>query len=78
MSELKPCPFCGGKAYFKAADELADGTFINAYCGCHACGIELWSNYKKSHWEWAKKEDFEKSNQKAREAWNMRAEWESE
>ena len=74
MIELKPCPFCGGKAYFKSADESIDGTFHNASCGCHSCGIEMWSNYKKSHYGWAEKEDFEKSNQQAREAWNRRAE----
>jgi Lar family restriction alleviation protein len=43
MTDLKPCPFCGGEAYQKTAfphDE--DGLEMNLYIvGCKICDIEF-------------------------------------
>ena len=43
MSDLKPCPFCGGEAYKKLVyglDEVSSYYDINTYVvGCRKCGI---------------------------------------
>lgn len=42
--ELKPCPFCGGKAHKRIAFPIdADGMEVNMYIvGCEACDIEFY------------------------------------
>jgi hypothetical protein len=41
MSELKPCPFCGGKAKIKASV-----TTLGAKARCDKCNVEMRKNYK--------------------------------
>ena len=38
MSELKPCPFCGGEAILES-NKLRYGTIHSAYC--QKCGAEI-------------------------------------
>ena len=38
MSELKPCPFCGGEAILES-NKLRYGTIYSAYC--QKCGAEI-------------------------------------
>ena len=45
MTELKPCPFCGGKARIMLEDEhLPDECFHNIYCT--SCGAQFWVKSK--------------------------------
>ncbi len=39
--ELRPCPFCGGKAKFKSTYNSNDPTTILFDIGCSGCGIRL-------------------------------------
>jgi len=42
MSELKPCPFCGGKA-----ESMVDGKWYYIFCGsCHSRTVEF-----KEYWQ---------------------------
>lgn len=36
MDKLKPCPFCGGKAY------LASNCYAQNYVRCPNCGATVW------------------------------------
>ena len=57
MDKLKPCPFCGGKAYVRT--HIYYGGFSHTYCvQCHICGAQGSQFY-----------DTEKD---AIEAWNRR------
>ena len=61
MSELKPCPFCGGEAREHAAfaHGAADRVGVYVECdGCGACSPTCWG---------------EEAQRKASEAWNSRA-----
>ena len=60
MAELKPCPFCGGRAFIHKSNTPL-GTFYFAHCGNEDCPIEpkTHSKYKREH---------------AVEAWNRRVE----
>ena len=45
MSELKPCPFCGGEARVIFEEEdLPDNSFHNVYCT--NCGAQIWVTSK--------------------------------
>lgn len=44
MTELKPCPFCGGEAYIA---HRRDERFWNYYCGCVDCGVETLGHDRK-------------------------------
>lgn len=47
FDELKPCPFCGGKATIKqfASGHKGDGTFTASYkVGCDECKIHFTHN----------------------------------
>lgn len=59
MTELKPCPFCGGRAFMLNEKEEA-GTLHRVYCGNEDCHVE-----PKTHWYWKKEQ--------AIETWNRRA-----
>lgn len=39
MDELKPCPFCGGKAYYSYNQDYAGGP-LNFFVGCD-CGVQI-------------------------------------
>lgn len=44
MAELKPCPFCGGKAFF---DKLYDAYGVEEYCiACTDCDCVFTVAYK--------------------------------
>lgn len=65
MSELKPCPFCGGKARWSAIHKNGVPTGVEGYeCEiyCHKCkkGVKRWALRK--NWAIAS----------AIEAWNRR------
>jgi hypothetical protein len=47
MADLKPCPFCGGKARIReyACGHKNDGMFTASYsCGCENCRIDFSCN----------------------------------
>ncbi len=48
MSNLKPCPFCGGEAVFRVTSTVTRGGGIVGYTfvvGCNRCGISLPKTY---------------------------------
>ena len=57
-TKLKPCPFCGGKAYIHDAI-CDDGAYLFTFVQCHTCKANI--------------EGFS-SKEKAIEAWNRRTE----
>ena len=61
MSELKPCPFCGGEAQMGVNRE---STVREYYIGCMNCHIRLYKIGYKRFW----------SETEAIAAWNSRAE----
>lgn len=86
MSELKPCPFCGGEATIRREDDMwivecrHHGWSSKDDDGCSYAGdISLYVEIsgKVNHWtheiEYAEK-DIDLAKKKAIEAWNRRAE----
>lgn len=71
MSDLKPCPFCGGKAYMdrSTGDERVPQSWK---CGCPKCGIWTPVEYGSSTWGVNKKVD-RAAQHAAVERWNTRA-----
>lgn len=68
MIELKPCPFCGGKAnigYGRIASHEAIVTITALCCNCHI-GI---FKYRSKENEW----NTFQTEEEAIEAWNRRA-----
>lgn len=64
MTKLKPCPFCGSKAYEESCDRLV-------VIGCEECGYSM-SVYKgglTSKTDWYDKY----AHKKAYEKWNRRS-----
>ena len=59
MAELKPCPFCGGRAFCRWTDEGMEKESYLFYVECDNCYITTTYFYDK---------------EKAIEAWNRRAE----
>lgn len=66
MEELKPCPFCGGKAKIAAATTRTYPNHCKHYCYCSKC--------YSSGQSFADYNDDGSSLFKAIEAWNQRAE----
>ena len=71
-NELKPCPFCGGKAYLETRHRafIKGKTTLVAYVRCRECEartqrFELASFGRSSY--------SAKANEQAIEAWNRRA-----
>lgn len=63
MEELKPCPFCGGEAYFRTPMKIKETAFCSVSAECKRCGASPFATmvyesesdeYKKSvaikHW----------------------------
>lgn len=46
MTKLKPCPFCGGEAYYDADNvvEYNGHEHQHGYIGCKNCDFEIWSD----------------------------------
>jgi len=65
MTELKPCPFCGGDAELKEKEYATAGHKKWAYVRCKVC--EATSNYFSENLAYC-------ANEKAIEAWNRRTE----
>ena len=62
MTELKPCPFCGGSAKERAAFASGSTDKVGVYVECEGCGA------------WSKTEWGEGAEKKAADAWNTRPE----
>lgn len=47
MAELKPCPFCGGKAEIKLSSSAIAymGSVYSCHIGCKECGLGLSENF---------------------------------
>ena len=65
MSELKPCPFCGGKAY------MAQNYLGQKYVRCPECGACVFG--KDTDDFRISKMGEEKAEKAAAESWNRRA-----
>jgi Lar family restriction alleviation protein len=66
MTELKPCPFCGGEALYGEA--IVEGTTTHSYSViCSKCGIGIFK-------PWTSGDTWEPftSEKEARKAWNRR------
>lgn len=63
MTELKPCPFCGGAAELKTREYAMVGHKQQAYVICKTCGVT--SAYFSENIAYC-------ANEKAIEAWNRR------
>ena len=57
MTELKPCPFCGGEATFGGSEHVKPYDKPYWYVVCFNCGASVYGNEDK---------------EKAVEAWNRR------
>lgn len=68
--ELKPCPFCGGKAKVKAANKTCTGFTI--WCACK-CGARTEGFCPDTNKEDDTMENIEGCKKRAAEAWNRRA-----
>lgn len=60
MADLKPCPFCGGKAQL---DHNQGGILTRSYVRCNSCGCKTWEFTISTE---------ESSDMEAIEAWNRR------
>lgn len=72
MSELKPCPFCGGEGTYEELSQMADGTVIPASVRCDNCDIGF---YAKPDWiiyGWATEKDIKAAEEKVCHMWNRR------
>ena len=63
MTELKPCPFCGGKAILVALSVCSG--YIACIAECHFESAKFWDNMLEH-------EEEKKWFKKAIEAWNRR------
>lgn len=52
MAELKPCPFCGGKASrgIGAIDECENPRYFECQAHCEICGAEIRVRYYIPRW----------------------------
>jgi len=66
MAELKPCPFCGGKANIRYGHDIDNN--ITYAVVCESCGTGIF-RAKAEEWEW----DAYNSPNEAAEEWNRRA-----
>ena len=66
MTELKPCPFCGGEAEFYPAACIEQGWYI-ATVQCVSCAAQVCSKPGLDRAE-------QEANESAIKAWNTRAE----
>lgn len=67
MTELKPCPFCGGEAYFLTPKTM-NSSLVSVGVECKTCGANPYSVL-------VYKLDTEKNKKKAiAELWNRRTE----
>ena len=75
MSDLKPCPFCGGKATVVRFEQDESGNPIFAKCGCESCRVWLHSFPEGSDWPhgWQNKEQIDYWTDLAIIRWNRRA-----
>ena len=71
MANMKPCPFCGGEAYFCSADTGIDCNYP-AVAGCEECGIFFGGNLHRIVNGFYTKQDIEESNTIAIKKWNTR------
>lgn len=69
--ELKPCPFCGGKASIKATTKTSYR--ITIWCGCNDCYARMDGYCPSLENENTSVENIEQCKIKAIEAWNRRA-----
>ena len=66
MSELKPCPFCGGKAHV-SRDHCPDEGGIFLFVKCHSCRSQSGEKYH------SKGNDCPQTYAEVRDKWNTRA-----
>lgn len=75
IPDLKPCPFCGGKARLRTANIFMDTGYR---VECSTCGINTSLVLPGHYINWHGKEDFdmtdEQAVQEAINAWNYRKE----
>lgn len=80
MAELKPCPFCGGKAIFKATalQKSGDNVGYDFNIECYGCGATLREArgiaYIKLQHDGSATVTNDKSLEIAARAWNRRTE----
>ena len=79
MTELKPCPFCGGKALYYEGYQRDDGTFVKGKVVCKKCGCFKTSKGLAEHlgtiyYGFVGSEIEKQVSETAIEAWNNRAE----
>lgn len=68
MTELKPCPFCGGKAVLHEAYKT-ERVECRAYIRCDNCGAHVGDDYPPTHLF-----EISDSTRNAIEKWSRRAE----
>ena len=67
--ELKPCPFCGGKAVIKAVNKNYGLTIL---CQCNECGARTEGYCPNTNNEDATIDNIENCKNRALEQWNRR------
>ena len=72
-NEPKTCPFCKSEASWIAAQQMEDGAYYPAACGCRKCGIWRYGERDYGHGGFATEEDRKVSLEQAISKWNTRA-----
>lgn len=67
--ELKPCPFCGGKAVIKAVNRNQG---LTIWCQCPKCGARTEGYCPDTNKEDDTMENIEECKKRAIEAWTRR------
>lgn len=57
MSELKPCPFCGGEAEMLTAESMHGGNLYGVMCNCCACRTDVFDNEAEAIEAWNTRAD---------------------
>lgn len=77
MSELKPCPFCGGEAEMLTAESMHDGYLFGIMCNdCRSRG-DVYDTEAEAIAAWNSRADYHGYEQAAIEAWESIKEWNS-
>jgi Lar family restriction alleviation protein len=71
MTELKKCPFCGGRAFLERSGAILKGeTYMVAYVRCSVC----FARTGRMRYADSDMDGRQKAKQDAVTAWNMRCE----
>ena len=77
MSELKPCPFCGGEAETLTAESMHGGNLYGVMCANCAGRSDVYDTEAEAIAAWNSRADYHGYEQAAIEAWESIKAWNS-